>query len=302
MQARCSSRYPAETVAGLKLQRVDSSLVTEVSGRIEEYLTCGNEHKKGKMIKFTMNYDGMYSTFAQVHTEKKYANESLALPQNVMGHIKKSWDHANVYVIDRGQTSTEAFRQMDSEEDLWFVGRLMENRKLHTVREFDLTFKRFRDGRLLQDAIVQLYGCERVTTQKGNQSRKRVLQEEKYRVIRFRPEGKNEDILLITNLFNLPAETIARIYRRRWDIEVFFRFLKQELSFSHLISLKRNGIEVMLYMTLIAAMLIMIYKKENGIGFKTAKRRMWIELQDLTLAAVAVISGGDPKRIDLWSP
>jgi hypothetical protein len=57
----------------------------------------------------------------------------------------------------------------------------------------------------------------------------------------------------------------------------------------------------MLYMTLITAMLIMIYRKENGIGSRTAKRRMLIELQDLTLAAVAVISGGDPKRIDLWS-
>ncbi|MDR1103395.1 MAG: hypothetical protein LBL42_06515 [Tannerella sp.] len=46
----------------------------------------------------------------------------------------------------------------------------------------------------------------------------------------------------------------------------------------------------------------MIYRKENGIGFGTAKRRMPVELQELTLAAVAVISGGDPKRIDLRSP
>jgi hypothetical protein len=58
----------------------------------------------------------------------------------------------------------------------------------------------------------------------------------------------------------------------------------------------------MLYVTLITAMLIMIYRKENGIGFKTAKRRMLIELQDLTLVTIAVISGGDPKKIDLWSP
>jgi hypothetical protein len=78
------------------------------------------------------------------------------------------------------------------------------------------------------------------------------------------------------------------MYRRRRDIEVFFRFPKQELSFSHFISLNRNGIEVM-YMTLITAMPVMIYRKENGIGFGAAKRRMLIELQELTLAAVAVI-------------
>ncbi|MDR1338804.1 MAG: hypothetical protein LBK58_01935, partial [Prevotellaceae bacterium] len=57
MKARCTSRHPAERIAGLKLQRVDSSLVTEVSGRIAAYLTCGNEHKKGKMLKYTVNYD-----------------------------------------------------------------------------------------------------------------------------------------------------------------------------------------------------------------------------------------------------
>jgi transposase len=302
MKERCSSRHPAETVAGLKPERVDSSPVTGVSGRISEYLTCGNKHKKGKMLKYTINYDGIYGSFAGVHTEEKYASESLALPENVKEHCKKSRDHSSVYITDRGQSSTEAFREMSSTEDLRFVGRLMENRKLHIVKEFDLTFKRFRDGRLIQDAIVQLYGSEHVTTKNGNTVRKLVLREEKYRVIRFRAEGKKEDILLITNIFNLPAETVAHMYRRRWDIEVFFRFLKQELSFSHFISLNRNGIEVMLYMTLITAMLIMIYRKENGIGFRTAKRRILIELQELTLAAVAVISGGDPKRIDLWSP
>ena len=46
-------------------------------------------------------------------------------------------------------------------------------------------------------------------------------------------------------------------------------------------------------MTLIAAMLIMIYKKENDIGFKTAKRRIGIELQALILAVVIQLTGGD---------
>jgi hypothetical protein len=46
------------------------------------------------------------------------------------------------------------------------------------------------------------------------------------------------------------------------------------------------------YMILIAVMPIMICKKENDIGFKTAKRRMMIELQDLIIAIVAVQTGG----------
>ncbi|MEZ4890090.1 MAG: hypothetical protein R2779_05885 [Crocinitomicaceae bacterium] len=42
----------------------------------------------------------------------------------------------------------------------------------------------------------------------------------------------------------------------RWDIEVFFRFIKQELNVSHLISLNKNGMQVMIYVTMIVAMLI----------------------------------------------
>ena len=84
------------------------------------------------------------------------------------------------------------------------------------------------------------------------------LVEEDFRVIRFKVENKNEDIILITNILHLAPDEIAQMYRRRWDIEVFFRFLKQELNFSHFLSLNDNGIQVILYMTLITAMLVKI--------------------------------------------
>ncbi len=108
--------------------------------------------------------------------------------------------------------------------------------------------------------------------------------------------------LLITNVLELPAQDIAKMYKRRWDIEVFFRFLKQELNFSHFVSLNKNGVQVVMYMTMITAMLVMIYKKENGIGYKTAVRRMGIELEELILAIVVIQSGGDLSKVDLPAP
>ncbi|MDR1274541.1 MAG: transposase [Odoribacteraceae bacterium] len=123
-----------------------------------------------------------------------------------------------------------------------------------------------------------------------------------FRVIRFRPPGNDKDIILITNVLNVRAEQVAIWYRRRWDIEVFFRFLKQELNFSHFVSLNENGIQIVLYMTLIAAMLIMIYKNENAVGYKTAKRRMEIELQDIILAVAVARAGGDLSRLNLPVP
>lgn len=299
---RYCSHYPAKTLSGLHLQRVDSSLVCETSNKLKEGMTCGNEYKKKKMLKYTITYDGMYGSCAQTHTEEKYASEALALPENVLEHFKKSADHASVYLFDRGQCSAEAFREMKSEQGLLFIGRLLENRKLHIIKEFDLTFKRFQSGELKQDALVQLYKQETLQGENGKSVRRKILVKEPFRVIRFRPKDGKEDIVLITNIFNLRAEMIAGMYRRRWDIEVFFRFLKQEVNFSHFISLNENGIQVILYMTLIAAMLIMIYSKENGEGFKTAKRRMKIELQELILAIVVIETGGDLRKLNLPAP
>ena len=103
----------------------------------------------------------------------------------------------------------------------------------------------------------------------------------------------SKDFWFITNDFDLSAKEVAQAYRRRWDIEVFFRFIKQELNVSHLVSLNKNGIEVMLYMTLIVAMLILIYKKANKIGYKTAKRRFKMELRNLAIAMIIVICEGN---------
>ena len=50
-------------------------------------------------------------------------------------------------------------------------------------------------------------------------------------------------------------------------------------------------------MTLIVAMLIMIYKKENQIGFKRAKSRIEIEIQELILTTVVKLTGGDLKKV-----
>lgn len=62
-----------------------------------------------------------------------------------------------------------------------------------------------------------------------------------------------------------------------------------------MISLNKNGIEVMLYMTMITAMLVLIYKRANNIGYKTAKRRFALELRDLAIAMIVVRCEGDPK-------
>jgi hypothetical protein len=301
---RFSSLYTKEEIAGMYLQRVDSTLIKDCSGKLQAGITCGNDYKKWKMIKCTINFDGMFGTFFKVHMESKYTSESLALPENVLGHCKKTKNHACIYIMDRGQGSLEAFSQMNQTEELNFVGRLLNNRKRKLIKDNTAASSQtpFTHGELREDSLVQLYKMEKTVGKNGQETRKPVLVEETFRIIRFQPKAKKEEIVLITNMLSLSADEVASIYKRRWDIEVFFRFLKQELNFSHLISLNKNGIEVILLMTLITAMLVMIYKKENEIGYKTAVRRMQIELESFIVTLIVHHCGGDIKKIDFTYP
>src|SRR5690606_14978538 len=118
-----------------------------------------------------------------------------------------------------------------------------------------------------------------------------------FRLVVIRNQKTNKEFWFLTNEFKLSAKEISDYYRKRWDIEVFFRFLKQELNLSHLVSMNKNGIEVMVYMTMIAAMLLLIYKKANNLGYKTAKRRIAMDLRYMITAILLILAGCDSGTV-----
>ena len=83
---------------------------------------------------------------------------------------------------------------------------------------------------------------------------------------------------LYSNVWELSAMEIASVYRYRWDIEVFFRFMKQELNVKHLINRSKNGIQIQLYTSLIAAILLTVFKINEIKSFKIAKLKFEEEL------------------------
>jgi hypothetical protein len=79
----------------------------------------------------------------------------------------------------------------------------------------------------------------------------------------------------------------------------FFRFIKQEFGFKHLLSRNENGIQIMLFMTLIATMLIYIYRKINEIdSMKIAKFKFINELDNEILKIIVEICQGKPELLE----
>jgi hypothetical protein len=276
------------------LIRVDSTIVSETAGKLTEGIVIPGSSKKA--VKYSLAFDGILPGLAHVFTSPKYGNEDNALPEAVMAHVKKEPGHQNIYVLDRGIQSTRTMKAF-SESEVTFICRAKENRK------FELLQDRIAEGQdmdmgesiLLRDCIVRLYTGIPITNKRGNKHYKEELVSRPFRLVIVKSKTEEGKVYwLLTNDFNLSPKEIAQAYRRRWDIEVFFRFLKQELNVSHLVSLNKNGLQVMLYMTLIASMLVLIYKKGNKQGYKTSKRRFAMEVRDLAIAMIVVQCGGDP--------
>lgn len=275
------------------LIRVDSSMVSESVGKLME----GLDNKSGKKaVKYSIAFDGVLPCHSEVFTSMGYGSEDIALPEAVMGHVKKETGHQNIYVMDRGLQSTRTVAAF-SQQGITFVCRAKENRKFIELESFvtqgmDLDLG---ESVLVSDCKVQLYTGIAVNNKHGKKYYREGLVDTPFRLVVVKSKAEDQkEFWLLTNDFKISAKEISHAYRRRWDIEVFFRFLKQELNVSHLVSLNKNGIQVMLYMTLIVAMMLLIYKKANKIGYKTAKRRFAMEVRDLTIALIVIQCGGDP--------
>mgnify|MGYP001374493801 CR=1 FL=1 len=88
---------------------------------------------------------------------------------------------------------------------------------------------------------------------------------ETLRRIRYFDADSGLSLVFLTNAFHLPALTVAAIYRRRWQIELFFRWIKQHLRLRGFFSNDPNGVRVQVWTAICAYLLVAIAKKENAL-------------------------------------
>ncbi len=295
MYGRFSELYSKTEIEKYNLIRVDSTIVADTCAKLKE----GIDQKSGKkLVKFSFSFDGILPSGVEVFTGQKYSSEEAALPEAILKQVKKEEHHENIYVIDRGLQSTRVMKDFD-EKSVKFIIRSKENRKFEEIESFldGKKSQKWDDWEVMKDSKVKLYTGKPVLNKRGNIHHREEKVETCFRLVVIKNEKKDKEFWFLTNEFELSAKEIADYYRKRWDIEVFFRFLKQELNLSHLVSMNKNGIEVMIYMTMIASMLLLIYKKVNDLGYKTAKRRIAMELRDMITEIFIIFAGGDPGKV-----
>lgn len=270
--------------------RIDTTLVSETSAKLSEGINTGVNNRFGgqkKHIKYGMAYDGFSAMLEKVFTQQQASGDEIALADTVIEAIENTQSQGKVFVFDRGTSGYDALcriKHLCQQNECHFVSRLKLSRIYHVESPVIIEDAQPKDSEfeIIEDNLAFLnrpakseYGKEpfRIIRVRFIKPRPRTMPSAKRR--RYEPE-----MLLITDDFESDPMTIVHEYKKRWSIEVFYKFLKQNLSFSHLISTSKNGIEVILYMTLITAVLIKIYAVYNGIGPTIAQSRMIVQLEN----------------------
>ena len=268
--------------------KYDSTIVSLSSKLLETgYHLKGGDAQHVRQLKFTIGHSTI-PLIADFYIEQKYTSENVALRETIENH-KLSNEYIRVF--DRGISARKTYDDL-IERGTLFVTRINPQSKCEVVKTFSLEKAQETSSLLIYgDELVYLFG------DKGKKAKFPV------RCIKAVEKQSQEPLFFITNKMELTAVEISQIYKSRWEIELFFKFIKQELNFSHLINRSANGIEVMLYITLIASILLIVYKQTNGIkGYKIMKQKFLEELKWDTIKDIVIYCGGDPSKIDEINP
>jgi IS4 transposase len=75
-------------------------------------------------------------------------------------------------------------------------------------------------------------------------------------------DSRGKEMRLITNRFDLPADEISEIYRSRWTIELFFKWIKQHVKIKHFYGMSENAVNNQNYLALITYCLTVLAQNE----------------------------------------
>lgn len=149
-------------------------------------------------------------------------------------------------IFDRAYVDYKKFDDY-CEKSILFASRLKKNALVEVVKELRVT-----PGSIIKKESIVILGKDGFT--KMNHPLRYIETE----------DSEGNTVIIITNDFKLSAEEIGDIYRYRWQIEIFFKWIKQHLYIKHFYGLSQRAVETQLYIALIAYCLLKLIKLKTG--------------------------------------
>jgi hypothetical protein len=193
-------------------------------------------------LHLVLDHEGYLPTFAHITDGKTHEvklAQRLSLPPGA------------VVAMDRGYNDYALFAAW-CEHEIFFVTRMKDNAVYEVVETL-----RLPEGRnILTDQIILLSGT-------GAQEKCPHLLR---RTVVWDEENQRE-LVLLSNLIQFGATTVARIYKARWQIELFFKALKQNLRVKTFVGTSANALKTQIWTALIAMLMLKILQLKSTFGW-----------------------------------
>ncbi len=196
-----------------------------------------------------MNKETVYPDKAVITTAKEHDRNQLEILVD---------DKEAMYVFDRGYVDYERFDRM-TDDAFFFVSRLKKNAVIREVETFSLP----ENSTVLSDKMVFIGSPQNRT-------------ENVFRLLEVE-DTKGNILRLITNRFDLDADEISDIYRQRWAIELFFKWLKQHVKIKHFYGMSEIAIQNQIYLALITYCLNVLIQLEMKSKKSLLRISRWLK-------------------------
>ena len=198
------------------------------------------------------------------------------------------------YVMDKAYVDFEALFRFHQAQSFW-VSRPKENMKFKTIEQMETPDA---ESGIIEDARI------RVTGYKSSK-----LYPEDMRFVRVYDPVNDTIVDFISNNFEVSALEITNIYRHRWDIEVFFKWIKQNIVVKTLWGYSENAVKVHLWVAIISYLIVARIKTEYNSPYSITEVATLIRISALektelcTLVVkqdVSIISNQNVKELSLF--
>ena len=191
-----------------------------------------------------LDHDGYLPKYAVITTGKKHdITVARTLP----------FEAGTIVVIDKGYADYAWWQRLDA-QGAYFVTRLREDAKYRVETEREIS--ELHQQRILSDQEITLLGYGQL----GEQGLR-------LRRVEVWDEGRQEKFVFVTNHLRLAASTIDRIYRERWQIETFFKSLKQLLKIKTFVGTSEKAVLTQIWTALIAMLVLRWLKLKATYGW-----------------------------------
>ncbi len=269
------------------LVRFDSTMVALCASLTSIGMRVGALPKNGKgkvQIKITIGLKGILPSTVVVSHQQSMLSEETALKAAIES---QEAEKDAVITFDMGLKKRKSFKTF-SEDGRFFVTRLKDPRYQVVRTHKEIKGRKHGKLKFLSDQIVHLY-------ESGSTSN---LLEHDFRLIVAQcefGEHAGKTLYFLTNIMDMTAFEIADIYQRRWDIEVFFKFMKQHIGLTKLLSTNENGIKCVIYLRMLVGSMVWVFSHlNNRTDFSSLKRKFEDEVDwQVTLIASSIVAESD---------